>query len=311
MSAIMNEPREGAVSIEGAPKLRSRVSLQAIVAGAVVAIAVGFMLNVLGIAVGATTIDPMMPGETPDAGTITLVAGIWLLVSSLIGLGLGGYTAARLSGNVDKEDSALHGLAVWGVAFLFGAAVAGGYATSAARTAAQGAGSAIGGVAQGIGSAAGQVAGAAGQVIDPQAALERARSALTRRADPEQMTSEQRMAEIGSIAAQRIASGSYEAGARDRLQALIAAEAGITPAEAGQRIDQAETQARQAAQTAEQRAREAADAAAKGVAVASFWGFAALLLGAVAAALGSMAGARRAAYLSGRDWSDRDWGAAR
>lgn len=307
MSAIINETHEGAVAIEGAPKLRSRVSLQAVVAGAVVAIAVGVMLNVLGVAVGATTIDPLMPGETPDAGTITVVAGIWLLVASLIGLGLGGYTAARLSGNVDKEDSSLHGLAVWGLAFLFGAVVAGGYATGAARTAVEGAGSAIGGVAQGIGSAAGGV----GQAIDPQAALERARAALTRRADPQQMTSEQRMAEIGSITAQRIATGSYGAGARDRLQALIAAEAEITPAEAGQRIDEAETQARQAVQAAEQRAREAADAAAKGVAIASFWGFAALLLGAVAAALGSMAGARRAAYLSGRDWTTRDWGAAR
>lgn len=307
MSAIINETQEGAVAIEGAPKLRSRVSLQAVVAGAVVAIAVGVMLNVLGIAVGATTIDPLMPGETPDAGTITLVAGIWLLAASLIGLGLGGYTAARLSGNVDKEDSSLHGLAVWGLAFLFGAVVAGGYATGAARTAVEGAGSAIGGVAQGIGSAAGGV----GQAIDPQAALERARSALTRRADPQQMTSEQRMAEIGSITAQRIASGSYGTGARDRLQALIAAEAEITPAEAGQRIDEAEAQARQAAQAAEQRAREAADAAAKGVAIASFWGFAALLLGAVAAALGSMAGARRAAYLGGREWGARDWGAAR
>lgn len=307
MSATIHETREGAVAIEGAPKLRSRVSLQAVVAGAVVAIAVGVMLNVLGIAVGATTIDPMLPGETPDAGTITLVAGVWLLVASLIGLGLGGYTAARLSGNVDKEDSSLHGLAVWGLAFLFGAVIAGGYATGAARTAVEGAGSAIGGVAQGIGSAA----GAAGQTIDPQAALERARAALTRRADPQQMTSEQRMAEIGGITAQRLASGSYGTGARDRLQALIAAEAEITPAEAGQRIDEAETQARQAAQAAEQRAREAADAAAKGVAIASFWGFAALLLGAVAAALGSMAGARRAAYLSGRDWRERDWGAAR
>lgn len=311
MSATIHETREGAMAIEGAPKLRSRVSLQAVVVGAVVAIATGFMLNVLGVAVGATTIDPTMPGETPSAATITLVAGIWLLVAWLIGLGLGGYTAARLSGNVDKEDSALHGLAVWGLAFLFGAVIAGGYATGAARTAVEGAGSAIGGVAQGIGSAAGGAGQVAGQTIDPQAALERARSALTRRADPQQMTSEQRMAEIGSITAQRIASGSYEAGARDRLQALIAAEAEITPAEAGQRIDQAETQARQAVQTAEQRAREAADAAAQGLAIASFWGFAALLLGAVAAALGSMAGARRAAYLSGRDWGARDWGAAR
>jgi hypothetical protein len=291
------------LQVEGAPKLRSRISLQAIIAGAAVAIAVGFMLNVLGVAVGATTVDPLTPGATPGAGTMTIAAGAWLLVSSLIGLALGGYTAARLSGNVDKADSALHGLSVWALAFLVGAAVAGSYAIGAAQTVATSAGSAIGGAAQGLGS----VAGAAGQAIDPQAAMERARNALTRRDDPQQMTSEQRMAEVGQIAARRIASGSYEAGVRDRLQALIAAEAGITPAEAGQRIDQAETQARQAAQVVEQRAREAADAAAKGTAIASFWAFAALLLGAVAAAVGSMAGARRAAFLRGdREWDTRD-----
>jgi hypothetical protein len=302
MSAAVHGRTE-AFEVEGAPKLRSRISLQAIIAGAALAIAVGFMLNVLGVAVGATTIDPLTPGATPGAGTMTIAAGAGLLVSSLIGLALGGYTAARLSGNVDKADSALHGLSVWALAFLVGAAVAGSYAIGAAQAVATSAGSAIGGAAQGLGS----VAGAAGQAIDPQAAMERARNALTRRADPQQMTSEQRMAEVGQIAAQRIASSSYEAGARDRLQALIAAEAGIAPAEAGQRIDQAEAQARQAAQVVEQRAREAADAAAKGTAIGSFWAFATLLLGAVAAAIGSMVGARRAAFLSGDlEWNTRD-----
>ncbi|HEY4253627.1 MAG TPA: hypothetical protein VGM87_20635 [Roseomonas sp.] len=307
MSAIVHE-RTGTFEVDGAPKLRSRISLQAIIAGALVAIAIGFMFNILGIAIGATTLDPMMPGETPGAGAITLAAGGWLLLSSLIGLGLGGYTAARLSGNVDRADSALHGLSVWALAFAVGAVVAGSYAMSAAGSLAQGAGSAIGGAAQAMGAAA----GAAGQAIDPQAALERTRAALIRRDDPQQMTSEQRIAEIGQITAQRIASGSFDTGARDRLQALIAAEAGISPAEAGQRIDQTEQQARQAMQTAEQRAREAADTAAKATAIASFWAFAALLLGAVSAAIGSMAGARRAAHLRGdREWATRDWGAAR
>lgn len=287
--------RVGALEVEGAPKLHSRISLQSIFAGAVVAIAVGFMLNVLGVAIGATTMDPLMPGETPSASALTVGAGIWLLVSSLIGHGLGGYTAARLSGNVDKADSALHGLSVWALAFLFGAAVTGSYVSGVARSAVSTPGSAVSGMAQGLGSAA----GAGGQSIDPQAALDRARATLTRRSDPQQMTSEQRLAEVGQIAAQRIANGSYEAGARDRLQALVAAEAGITPAEAGQRIDQAEAEARQAAQVVEQRAREAADEAAEGAAIGAFWGFAALLLGAIAAALGSMAGARRAAYPRG------------
>jgi hypothetical protein len=299
-------PERAEVEVEGAPKLRSRISLQAIIAGSLVAIATGFMLNILGVAVGATTLDPTAPGQTPSAGTMTIVAGAWLLLASLIGLGLGGYTAARLSGNVDRADSALHGLSVWALAFAVGVVIAGSYALGAAGSLAQGAGSALGGMAQAVGSAA----GSAGQTVDPQAAMERVRSSLIRRDDPQQMTSEQRIAEISQITARRIAGGSFEPGVRDRLQGLIAAEADISPADAGQRIDRSEQQARQAVQAAEERAREAADAAAKGTAIASFWAFASLLLGAVAAIIGSTTGARRAADLRGdRGWATRDWSA--
>ena len=52
-------------------------------------------------------------GSTPGASSFGIGAGIWLLVANLIGLAVGGYVAARLSGTADSTDSVLHGLSVW------------------------------------------------------------------------------------------------------------------------------------------------------------------------------------------------------
>ena len=83
---------------EGAPSLRSRVSWGAVIAGAVLALAIALMLNALGAGVGATTIDAT-GRSSPSASSFGIGAAIWLLISNLIGLGVGGYVAARLSGD--------------------------------------------------------------------------------------------------------------------------------------------------------------------------------------------------------------------
>src|ERR671916_311085 len=82
---------------EGAAALPPRVSWGAIIAGAVIAVVIGFMLNILGVAVGATAVDAVNR-DTPSASTFGIGAGIWLLAATLIGLAVGGYAAARLSG---------------------------------------------------------------------------------------------------------------------------------------------------------------------------------------------------------------------
>ena len=97
-----------AATPEGAPALPPRVSWGAIIAGAVVALAIGLMLNTLGVAVGATAVDAV-GRDTPSATTFGIGAGLWLLVSNLIGLAVGGYVAGRLSGTADNTDAILHG----------------------------------------------------------------------------------------------------------------------------------------------------------------------------------------------------------
>ena len=119
---------------EGAPALPPRVSWGAILAGSVIAVMVGLMLNILGVAVGVTAIDAV-EGDTPSASTFGIGAGIWLLVSNLIGIAVGAYAAARLSGTADRTDATLHGVGVWAIGSLLSAVLVGNLAAGAASAA--------------------------------------------------------------------------------------------------------------------------------------------------------------------------------
>ncbi|WP_424135215.1 hypothetical protein [Roseomonas chloroacetimidivorans] len=278
---------------EGAPVLRHRVSWAAILAGALVAIAIGIALNLLGAGIGLTTVDAQAR-DTPTASTLGIAAGIWMLVSNLLGLALGGYVAARLSGTADGQDATLHGAAVWATASLISVLLLGSMATSATQTAT----SAVSNVVGGIGQAAGQAAQSMAPQVDPNALVDRARIALSGPADPARMTPEQRGAEIGELVAKRAANGNLSDADRTRLNRLVAAEAGIPEDEAGARVRAYEEEAQRTAQQAEQRAREAADAAARAASIAAYWGFAVLALGALAAILGARTGTRDLIHLT-------------
>ncbi|MBX9701033.1 MAG: hypothetical protein K2X74_16465 [Acetobacteraceae bacterium] len=267
-------------------------------AGAVVAVAVGLTLNILGAAIGASVVD-MTGRDTPDAQSFGIAGGIWLLVANLIGLGFGGYVAARLSGSAEEGDSVLHGLAVWAVAFLVAALLSGNAVSGAASTATQGATNLLGGAAQGAGQAVSALAGPAAERIDPRQLVERARTALSGGGDPAAMTSEQRGAEIAQLLTRRVTDRDLPPAERQRLVALVAAEYGVPPQEAERRLAQAEQQTTETLRTIEERARAAADAAATGAAVAAYWMFAALLFGAVAAVLGARLGTRAWVALRG------------
>lgn len=279
---------------EGAPALPPRVSWGAIIAGAVVALTIGLMLNTLGVAVGATAVDAV-GRDTPSAATFGVGAGIWLLAANLIGLAVGGYTAARLSGTADGTDAVLHGVGVWAIGFLISAVLLGNILAGTASTAFNAASGALGGAARGAGSAVSAVADRA----NPQALIDRARLAMSGPSDPARMTTEQRGAEIAGLIGGRIANGSLTGEERQRLSALVAAETGIPQQEAAQRVQSYEAEAQRLAAEAERRARRAADAAASGAAAAAFWVFAALLLGAVAAVVGARAGARNLIAVGG------------
>src|SRR4051812_31079644 len=79
-----------------------RVSWGAVFAGLAIGLAVQILLSLLGVAIGASTIDPLR-GDTPGKG-IAAGAGIWLLISGLISTYTGACIAAHLSGAVTKSD---------------------------------------------------------------------------------------------------------------------------------------------------------------------------------------------------------------
>jgi hypothetical protein len=280
---------------EGGPRLLPRVSWGSVFAGAVVAVAIGLMLNTLGAGVFAAMVDTTQR-ETPSGATMGIGAAVWLLVSNLIGLAVGGYVAARLSGNADETDSTLHGLAVWATSFLITAVLVGNVVAGITSTAATSAGNLVGGLARGAGAAlpamTGQQQGGSGLPAMAQGVVDRVQNALSGGGEPGAMTSEQRQAEMATLVTRRVTEGSLSQAERDRLNGLVAAEYGLSPEQAQQRVQQAEQMAVQAAQRAEEQARAAADAAAAGTATAAFAVFATMLLGALAAALGARRGTR-------------------
>ncbi|MCF5429373.1 hypothetical protein GIV88_25915, partial [Pseudomonas syringae] len=90
-----------------AAPLLKRISWSAILAGVVLAMVVSLLLNLLGTAIGSASIDPMQ--EANPLSGIGTGAGIWVVVSSVISLFVGGWAAGRLA----QREGAFHGLLVW------------------------------------------------------------------------------------------------------------------------------------------------------------------------------------------------------
>jgi hypothetical protein len=89
----------------------ARVSWGSIFAGALIAMAVQLILTLIGTAIGLATLDPGT-SDNPSATALGAGAAIWLLISSVISLFVGGYIAARLGGTFNGW---LHGLTTWAV----------------------------------------------------------------------------------------------------------------------------------------------------------------------------------------------------
>lgn len=100
------------------------ISWPAVIAGSIVAIAVGAMLNLLGVALGAASLNPYdLDGD--DAEGFTAAAGMWMAVANAAALFVGGAVASRAAKYADHHRGGLHGLTVWALAFLLAIMIAG------------------------------------------------------------------------------------------------------------------------------------------------------------------------------------------
>src|SRR3981081_4777115 len=132
----------------------NQVSWGAVLAGATIALVMQIILNMVGVGVGLSTID-VAEGDTPSAGSLSVGAGIWWVISGIVAAAVGGYIAGRLSGKPSQSTTAYHGFVAWGVltlaiVYLLSSAASGliGGAVSTASSALGRAGKAIGGSVQ-------------------------------------------------------------------------------------------------------------------------------------------------------------------
>jgi hypothetical protein len=87
-----------------------RISWGAVFAGTILALAIQLALSMLGLGIGMGILDPYdaSPGQGLGIGSI-----IWLLVSTIISLFIGGWVAAKLAGIPRTTESVMHGLLTW------------------------------------------------------------------------------------------------------------------------------------------------------------------------------------------------------
>jgi hypothetical protein len=271
------------------------LSWGAIIAGALCAAAISLVLFAFGSAIGLSAVSPWPHvGLSPTVALI--IVALWTAIVQVVGFAAGGYVAGRVRNSwgvvVPHERrfrDGMHGLIVWAVGLLVGAAFAASAAGGLLRTGAQ----ATATVAAGTlgGAAAGQrgvepadygfdysmrpapAAGSAPQTATPPAAVP---------------TAQELRPSIVRIFADGLQAGTLPAVDRTYLASLVSMRTGLVQADAEKRVDEAFQQAKDA----EAKARAAADKARKASLLAAFLAAATLAIGCAAACAGATAGGR-------------------
>lgn len=101
-------------TIAGRHYAHGLISWPTIVAGAVVAIAIGFVLNVLGLAIGASAFNPYELDRQDEA--ISIGGGLYAMFAQLVAFQLGAFIAARTARYPDHFGGSLTGFMVWALA---------------------------------------------------------------------------------------------------------------------------------------------------------------------------------------------------
>ncbi|MCU4180116.1 hypothetical protein [Bosea sp. BH3] len=288
----------GVVADAATGRASSAVSWGAILGGAVVSAAVSLMLLTAGAGLGFTSVSPWSNAGV-TATTFGIAALAWLAIVHLIAAGAGGYLAGRLrtkrvglhTDEVAFRDTA-HGFMTWAVSAIVSvmliasatSAIVGGTARLGA-SAASGLGSAVSGAAS---QAAGRVDVSN---LDPSAyvtdTLFRTDKPAPSPTDPAPAR-----AEVGRIVAMSIRNGEIAPADKTYVASVIAAQTGISQADAEKRIDDGIAKTKETAAKAEQTAREAADTARKAAASFALASFIAMLIGALASSYGATLGGR-------------------
>ena len=275
------------------------VSWGAVFAGAVGAAALSLILILLGTGLGLTAVSPWahdgISGTTATVSTI-----VWITVVQILASVLGGYLAGRLRARwvtvhtheVYFRDTA-HGFLAWSVATLIMATLlssaVGTIASTGVKVTGAAAGSAVA-LAGGAATAGGESIAysvdslfrAGGQSAAP------ANSAPAPTADREPG----KTAEVTRIFANGIGTGELGQADTQYLGQLVAANTGLSQADAEQRVTDTFTQLKQTLQQASDKAKQVADDARKASAYMALWLVISLLIGAFVASWSATFGGR-------------------
>jgi hypothetical protein len=263
----------------------SGVAWPAIIGGAFAAAAVSLILLALGSGFGLATVSPWS-NSGASLTTFTIMTGVWLIIVQWLASALGGYLTGRLrtkwaglhTHEVFFRDTA-NGFLSWAVASVIVAA----FLASATASVVGGVTRVAAGAASGATQAASQgtssIADTTGYLVDSLYRSDRPSPNAT----PQEIRSEStRILTMG------IRNGDVPSADRTYLAQLVAAQTGLSQADASKRVDQVIAQEK----AAETKVREAADAARKAGSYMSVFTGLSMLVGAfiacVAGALGGM-----------------------
>lgn len=98
------------------------ISWPTIVAGAFAAIAVGFLLNVLGLAIGASAFNPYNINAQDE--TIGIGGGLYVIFAQFVAFQIGAYIASRASQYPDHFGGLVTGFMVWAFAVVIAVLIA-------------------------------------------------------------------------------------------------------------------------------------------------------------------------------------------
>jgi hypothetical protein len=216
----------------------SFVEWGAVLAGAVLAAALSFVLLTFGAAIGLSATSPW-PNSGLSVKVIASLAVFWALAQQIGSLMAGGYVAGRMrsrwheAGDETEFRDGLHGGLVWAVAVLISAFFVFATASLAVRT----------------GSA---VAGATSRTTNPMDTVLDAMLRTPAGAPQSRNTvaSDEIRGDLTRILTSAVATGSLSAENRTYLASLIAQRTGVPQQEAEKRVDDAITAARTAADKA-------------------------------------------------------------
>ncbi|MET3130167.1 hypothetical protein AAKU55_000420 [Oxalobacteraceae bacterium GrIS 1.11] len=269
----------------------SGVSWGAVFAGGAAAAALSFILLILGVGLGLSSISPY----SYHSAAMSDATIAWLAFMQLAASGIGGYMAGRLrvkwphvhGDEVHFRDTA-HGLLAWSLATLVTVALLAG-AARAVLSGAIDAAAAVGAPAAALVAGANPAipAGASG---NPSEYF----SDLLLRSGGADGVDNGRRAEVKQILLNNLAVGALSAEDRSYLARLVATRAGLSQADAERRVDDMYARASKATDGARAKAKEVAEQARKAAMHSALWMFIALLLGAFVASLSAtFGGARR------------------